>query len=100
MTITIDDEKLVQYAKNTAILLVIAFVITFLALSSKVFHFSVDNPTQYEFNYKNLSMPEKGVATSMRVTGEYQSKVIGKNRGSGKGGSKFFETVEKIHKTK
>ncbi|MBQ0052326.1 MAG: hypothetical protein KBT11_09745 [Treponema sp.] len=98
MTITIDEAKLVQTAKNIAILLVIAFVFTFLGMSSKVFHFSETNPMQYEINYNRLSTPGKGVASSLRKTGEVESKVLGKERGRGKGGSKFFEAVEKIHK--
>lgn len=97
MTITIDDAKLVQYSKNIAILLVIAFFFTFLGLSSKIFHFSENNPLQYELNYNRLSTPGKGVASSMKKTGEVQSKVLGKNRGTGKGGSKFFDEVEKVH---
>ena len=97
MTITIDDQKIVQTTKNIAILLVIAAVLTFLGLSSKIFHFSETNPVTYEINYKRLSPPGKGVATSMKKTGEVQSKVLGPRRGKGNGGSKFFDEVEKVH---
>ena len=44
MTVTIDDKKILKTAKTAAILLVAAFVVVFLALSSKVFHFSESNP--------------------------------------------------------
>ncbi|WP_407427367.1 hypothetical protein [Treponema sp.] len=97
MTITIDEAKLVQTVKSISILLVIAGIITFLALSSKIFHFSESNPVMYEINYNQLSTPGKGVATSMKKTGEVESKVLGPRRGNGKGGSKFFDEVEKVH---
>ena len=100
MTINIDDKKLVQTVKSISILLVISAVFTFLALSSKVFHFSESNPVTYEMNYNRLSTPGKGVATSMRKTGEVQSKVLGPRRGNGNGGSKFFDEVEKVHGSK
>ena len=97
MTITIDESKIVQAVKNISILLVIAAVFIFLGLSSKIFHFSETNPVTYEINYNRLSTPGKGVATSMKKTGEVQSKVLGPHRGRGKGGSKFFDEVEKVH---
>ena len=97
MTITIDENKLVQTVKSISILLVIAAVLTFLGLSSKIFHFSEEQPVLYEMNYNRLSTPSKGVATSMRKTGEVQSKVLGPRRGTGHGGSKFFDEVEKVH---
>lgn len=97
MTIEIDEAKIVQNMKGVAILLVIAAVLTFLGLSSKIFHFSEENPVQYEMNYKRLSSPGRGVATSMKKTGEVESKVLGPQRGNGKGGSKFFDEVEKVH---
>ncbi len=97
MTIIIDDSKIVGNVKTVAILLVIAAIFTFLGLSSKVFHFSESNPVTYEINYNRLSTPEKGVASSMKKTGEVQSKVLGPRRGNGKGGSKFFDEVEKVH---
>lgn len=97
MTITIDETKIVQSVKNIAILLVIAFIFSFLIGSSKVFHFSQTNPVTYEINYNRLSTPGKGVASSMKKTGEVQSKVLGPHRGRGKGGSKFFDEVEKVH---
>ena len=97
MTITIDEAKIVQTVKSVSILLVIAAVLTFLGLSSKIFHFSEANPVMYEINYNRLSAPGKGVATSMKKTGEVQSKVLGPQRGNGKGGSKFFDEVEKVH---
>ncbi|MBQ4379294.1 MAG: hypothetical protein II821_08880 [Treponema sp.] len=97
MTIIIDEKKLVQTVKHFAILLVIAAILTFLGLSSKIFHFSETNPVTYEMNYNRLSVPGKGVATSMKKTGEVQSKVLGPKRGKGNGGSKFFDEVEKVH---
>lgn len=97
MTIVIDEKKIVQTVKNMSILLVIAAVLTFLGLSSKIFHFSEEQPVLYEINYNRLSAPSKGVASSMRKTGEVQSKVLGPQRGNGKGGSKFFDEVEKVH---
>lgn len=97
MTITIDDKKIVHTAKTVAILLVIAAIFTFLGLSSKIFRFSETNPYMYEINYNRLSIPGKGVATSMKKTGEVQAKVLGPRRGNGKGGSKFFDEVEKVH---
>lgn len=97
MTITIDDSKIVRTVKSISILLVIAAALTFLGLSSKIFHFSEANPVTYEMNYNRLSVPEKGVATSMKKTGEVQSKVLGPQRGIGNGGSKFFDEVEKVH---
>lgn len=97
MTITIDEKKIFQTVKNIAILLAITAVLTFLGLSSKIFHFSETNPVMYEINYNRLSTPGKGIATSMKKTGEVQSKVLGPQRGSGKGGSKFFDEVEKVH---
>ncbi len=97
MIIEFDEKKLVETVKHISILLVIAFILTFCALSSKIFHFSEANPTQYEFNYNRLSVPGKGVASSMKKTGEVQSKVLGPQRGNGRGGSKFFDEVEKIH---
>lgn len=100
MTITIDDKKLVKTVKTVAILLVVALVVVFLALSSKVFHFSEDNPYQYQVNYERLSPPGKGVATSMRKTGEVQNQILTKNRGRTKGSNGFFDEVEKIHKNK
>ncbi|MBQ8013331.1 MAG: hypothetical protein IJ257_02890 [Treponema sp.] len=100
MTITIDETKIVQTVKNFSILLVIAAVGIFLYSSSKIFHFSETNPVMYEINYNKLSTPGKGVATSMKKTGEVQSKVLGPHRGNGKGGSKFFDEVEKVHGNK
>lgn len=97
MTITIDESKIVQTVKNVSILLVIAAVLTFLGLSSKIFHFSENNPVKYEINYNRLSTPGKGVATSMKKTGQVQAKVLGPARGRGHGGSKFFDEVEKVH---
>jgi len=97
MTIEISEKKLLESVKNISILLAIAAVLTFLGLSSKIFHFSEANPVQYEINYNRLSTPGKGVATSMRKTGEVESKVLGPHRGNGKGGSKFFDEVEKVH---
>ncbi len=97
MIIEINEEKLVEKVKGISILLVIAFVITFCALSSKIFHFSQSNPSQYEFNYSRLSKPSQGVASSMKKTGEIESKVLGPQRGKGRGGSKFFDEVEKVH---
>ncbi|MBR1536792.1 MAG: hypothetical protein IJ630_07630 [Treponema sp.] len=97
MTITIDEKKIVQTVKSISILLVIGAVLTFLGLSSKIFHFSENNPVMYEMNYNRLSIPGKGVATSMKKTGEVQSKVLGAKRGNGRGGSKFFDEVEKVH---
>lgn len=97
MTIIIDEKKVVQTVKSLSILLAIAAVLTFLGLSSKIFHFSESNPVMYEINYNRLSTPGKGVATSMKKTGEVQSKVLGVQRGNGKGGSKFFDEVEKVH---
>ena len=97
MTIEIDDEKLVEIVKRTSIALAVIAVLLFLGLSSKIFNFSVNNPVQYEINYNSLSVPGKGVATSMKKTGEVESKVLGPQRGRGKGGSKFFDEIEKIH---
>lgn len=97
MTINIDEDKLVKITKNISILLVIVAVLVFFNLSSKIFHFSVSNPVTYEVNYNRLSAPEKSVASSMKKTGEVQSKVLGPRRGSGRGGSKFFDEVEKVH---
>ena len=97
MTIEIDEKRLVSAVKKTAILLVVAAVLTFLGLSSKLFSFSEQHPVEYELSYNRLSAPEKGVATSMKKTGEVESKVLGPQRGSGKGGSKFFDEVERIH---
>ena len=100
MVIVIDDEKLVHNCKVVSILLVIAAVIVFLALSSKIFHFSESNPIQYQRNFSLLNMPEKHVVSSMRKTGEVQSNVLGKNRGHGNGGSKFFDEVSRVHSSK
>lgn len=100
MTITIDDKKLVKTVKTLAILLVVALAVVFLALSSKVFHFSENNPYQYQINYSRLSAPGKGVASSMRKTGEVQSRLLTKNRGRTKSSNGFFDEVEKIHKSK
>ena len=100
MTVTIDDKKIVKTAKTAAILLVAAFVVVFLALSSKVFHFSESNPYQYQADYERLSAPEKGVAASMRKRGEVQSKVLGTNRRANGKGNGFFDEVEKIHRNK
>ena len=97
MTIVIDEKKIFRTVKNISILLAIAAVLTFLISSSKVFHFSETNPVTYEMNYNRLSTPGKGVATSMKKTGEVQSKVLGPHRGNGNGGSKFFDEVEKVH---
>ncbi len=97
MTITIDDDKIIKYVKRTSILLVIAAVLVFLICSSKIFHFSENEPVLYEMNYSLLSTPGKGVASSMKKTGEVQSKVLGSKRGNGNGGSKFFDEVEKVH---
>ena len=97
MTITIDEKRIIQNVKSIAILLVIAAILAFLIGSSKVFHFSEENPYHYEMNYNRLSTPGKGIATSMKKTGEVQSKVLGPHRGNGNGGSKFFDEVEKVH---
>ena len=97
MTIEIDEKKLLETVKKISIILVIIAVLTFLGLSSKIFNFSVNNPLEYEINYNSLSTPGKGVATSMKKTGEAESKVLGPQRGRGKGGSKFFDEIEKIH---
>ena len=97
MTIEIDETKLLATVKKCSILLVVAAVLLFLGLSSKLFSFSESNPVQYEYNYNRLSVPGKGVATSMKKTGEVESKVLGPQRGSGKGGSKFFDEVERVH---
>lgn len=100
MTITIDDKKILKAAKTLAILLAAAFAVVFLALSSKVFHFSENNPVQYQINYSRLSAPGKGVASSMRKTGEIQSQILTKNHGRTKSSNGFFDAVEKIHKSK
>ena len=97
MTISIDETKIVQNVKNFSIMLVIAAVFTFLYSSSKIFHFSETNPVMYEICYNRLSIPGKGFATSMKMTGQVQSKVLGPHRGRGRGGSKFFDEVEKVH---
>ena len=99
MTIEINEQKLLDTIKKSSILLVVAALLTFLGLSSKIFTFSEINPLAYEINYNSLSIPGKGVATSMKKTGEVESKVLGPQRGNGKGGSKFFDEVEKIHGT-
>ncbi len=97
MTITINESQIVQTAKTISILLVIAAVFTFLGLSSKIFRFSETNPVMYEISYNRLSIPGKGVLSSLKKTGEVQSKVLGPRRGRGKGGSKFFDEVAKVH---
>ena len=97
MTIVIDETKIVQNVKSISILLVIAAVFSFLIGSSKIFKFSESNPVMYEMNYNRLSVPGKGMATSMKKTGEVQAKVLGPHRGRGHGGSKFFDEVEKVH---
>lgn len=100
MVIVIDDDKLLKTCKAIAIILVVAAVVVFLALSSKIFHFSQDNPLRYQQNYAALNRPEKTMVSSMRKTGEVQSSVIGKNRGNGNGGSKFFDEVSRVHSSK
>lgn len=81
MTITINESQIVQTAKTISILLVIAAVFTFLGLSSKIFRFSETNPVMYEISYNRLSIPGKGVLSSLKKTGEVQSKVLGPRPG-------------------
>lgn len=100
MTVEFDEAKLVQTVKKSSILLVVIAVLLFLGLSSKIFSFSVKYPLEYEMNYNRLSTPGKGVATSMKKTGEVEAKVLGPQRGAGRGGSKFFDEVERIHGSK
>ena len=100
MVIVIDEKKLVHNCKIVSILLVVLAVIVFLSLSSKIFHFSEANPIQYQRNFSVLNTPEKHVVSSMRKTGEVQSGVLGKNRGHGNGGSKFFDEVSRVHSSK
>ena len=83
MTINIDETKIVQTVKNFAIVLVIAAVFTFLYSSSKIFHFSESNPVMYQMYYSRLSVPGKGFAASMKMTGEVQSKMLSARRGRG-----------------
>lgn len=100
MVIVIDDKKVVHNCKVVSILLVVAAVIVFLALSSKIFHFSESDPIRYQRNLSVLTTPEKHVVSSMRKTGEVQDSFIGKNRGRGNGGSKFFDEVSRVHSSK
>lgn len=97
MVIVIDDDKLLQNCKITSIMLLIIAGILFLVLSSKIFHFSENDPIRYQRNYSMLNRPEKTVVSSMRKTGQIQSSVLGKNRGHGNGGSKFFDEVSRVH---
>lgn len=98
MTIEIDDDKLLSFCKRSAILLLTIAILLFMILSHKIYEFSRDNPVQYQVNFSRLNFTEKTVASSMKKTGEVENSVLGKNRGHGKGGSKFFEEIEKIHK--
>ena len=83
--------------KGCTIALVIAAVVIFLALSSRIFNLSVSDPKQYQKKYNTLSTSEKNMIKSMKKTGEVQSKVIGTRRNTG-GNGRFLDEVEKIHR--
>ena len=93
----INEEKLIDIVKKTSIGLVIVAALVFLLVSAKIFSVSQASPGQYEKNFSKMSVTEKNMVRKMKKTGEVQSKVLGPHRGRGKGGSKFFDEVEKVH---
>ena len=103
MVIVIDDEKLLKFARRTAIFLVACAVLLFLVLSGFVFRFSEREPYAYQMNYLALNTSGKAVATSMRKTGEVEDTVLNnKNafRNTKKQNKKnaFFDAVSDNHR--
>ena len=97
MTNGFDDSKIVQKVKGAAIFLVVVAVFSFFIGSGKISHVSETNPVMYQVNYSHLSNTGKTLASSMKKTCEFQSKLLGPARGNGNGGSKFFEQVGQKH---
>ena len=94
----LNEEKLIEIVKKTAIGLVIAAGIVFLIVSARIFSLSQSSPGQYEKNFSKLSVTEKNMVRKMKKTGEVQSKVIGTRRATG-GNGKFINEVEKNHRS-
>lgn len=93
----IDEEKLLRMVKKVVLALVAVAVLVFLVLSIKIFTFSTQNRTQFSRNYHNLSRDERSVISTMRKTGEVQSKFWGPTRNTG-GNGEFLDEVARRHK--
>ena len=103
ITITIDSDVVMKYARRISLALCAFALLLFLILSGVVFKFSVNRPDRYFWNYQQMTAPGQAVVSSMRKTGEVEDSVLNnKNafRNTKKNSKKnaFFDSVSNKHR--
>ena len=97
-----EEMIVVNKVKRFSISMLVVAGILFLGLSSTIFNYSVTHSYQYQMKYNRLSSAGKSLVSSMKKTGEFESKVLSarKTAGNAKTGGKFFDEVASIHRKK